>query len=212
MRDFSIVRQFPGFKDHIGLPYIKDLSNCAIEIIEPEYIEGYFIPTTNESAVNTPLAQANMKMATFYNTDYDALILPASRPDSPIAWATVASGIRIANDSGNLLSAIQLYRGTSTDARVGYALITSAKNMYVYISMCLNDVLPVIGIKTTDNLSGSDVLPQLMTIPLVIDDDMRSDDIREDDMRSDETPAPDSDEVKDEPADPEPETKSTRKK
>lgn len=206
MRDYSIVRQFPGFKDHIGLPYIKDLSNCALELIEPEYVDGYFISTVSESAVNTPLAQANMKMATFFNEDYDALLLPASRPDSAIAWATATSGIRPANDSGNLLSAIQLHRGTSTDARVGYALITSAKNMYAYISMCKDDYLPVIGIKTTDNISGGGVLPQLMNIPLIIDD------MRSDDMRSDETPAPDPDEVKDEPAEPEPETKSTRKK
>lgn len=188
MREYALVRQKPGYSDLLALNMLQitDFSGTAIEIIPIEWIEGYFISGSGESAVNNPTANANTKYGIYENIDYNIIIMPIS--DNPTS-SNMISGCRASDTTG----ALTRYFGNYWSVASGYVAIAGTKNMWYYLSMNKDDDRPVIGIKYPSGYSPKMVNPNP-------DDDMRS-----------EKPEPDEPKTEPEP-NPEPETKSTRKK
>lgn len=195
MRDYSLVKQTPGFLDmfavHFGVS-IDDID--TINQIFPEWVEGYYYGSITESYVNNPSTNANMKCAIYHNTEYDILIVGTSR-NSALSAVNAISGLRASDSTGNL-SYNCILGGQKT--LIAYPVFVDVENMYLYCSQDKNVELPIIGIKLKSGGGAKNA-----------DDD-------DDDMRSDDIPDPEPDEPKDEPADPdpdpEPETRSTKKK
>ena len=187
MREYAIVRQHPGFKDMIALPFISDLSELAIEVINPEWTEGAYLSGATEAAVNSPTSNANMKLGKYFNDKYDMVIIPISRK---VIGGNVYSGTRASTDTGTLVAYVASIHSSVNKT---YMLISNAKNNYLYISEAIDDASPVLGV-----IVPSGITPILNIAPI-------------DDMRSDENPAPDPDDVKDAPTEPEPEPEPEKK-
>lgn len=186
MREYAIVRQNPGFNDMIALPFdqLFDLSNAAIEVIEGEWYENKTV--SGNTATLTDNSLYDVFIAEISKYDY-VLIPQAKDAGSQGAYSGLTAG------AGEVFYPFINIAGASAQRYIcGYVCsIVRPSELYLYSTQRKNVRLPAIGIILNSGGGAKNA---------------------DDDMRSDEIPVPDPDDVKGEPAEPEPETRSTKKK
>ena len=145
MQDFSITR-IPN-NDLIGLLFtpLVSLSEYEIEVIHPEYVNGYYYTTSGQST-----AQTGMQIADLDVSKYDYVLLPIVT-----SYTGVCSGLRQTLGSGSIVkrAAITIPDNSITTLYVLFSVSSAFK--YAALSTLNDRSYPVIGFRRhrSDNVN-----------------------------------------------------------
>lgn len=138
LNEYGLIRQPNHSLIGLFFPPLISLSEYEIEVVYPEYTNGYYYPTNGVRDIN-----ASCKAGLADISKYDYVIVPAMSPGSGL---TCASGLRVQLNSGALLPTT-IAKGDNAEPCCSHALCKVDNNKYAAVSCLIDYNLPIIGFK-----------------------------------------------------------------